>query len=122
MRRKNAKYYQMKLKKIKEITLQEEPSGFKHVYQFYPILLRNSTIRAKLMRFLASKGIMTRIFFKPVHKTKFFGKIGYGSLNLPNTEKTSNQILALPMYPTLRKEQIAYITDSITEFFEYTNK
>ena len=35
MRRKNAKYYQSKLKKIKEITLQEEPSGSKHVYQFY---------------------------------------------------------------------------------------
>ena len=74
------------------------------------------------MSFLASKGIMTRIFFKPVHKTKFFSKIGYGSLSLPNTEKTSKRILALPMYPTLRKEQISYITDSITEFFEYKNK
>jgi dTDP-4-amino-4,6-dideoxygalactose transaminase len=61
---------------------------------------------------------MTRIFFKPVHKTGFFRKIGYGSLSLPNTEKISTQILALPMYPTLRKEQITYITDSITEFFE----
>ena len=122
MRRKNAKYYRLKLKKIKEITLQDEPPSFKHVYQFYPILLRNSTIRAKLMSFLASKGIMTRVFFKPVHKSKFFSKIGYGSVSLPNTEKTSKQILALPMYPTLRKEQITYITDSITEFFEYTNK
>jgi len=122
MRRKNARYYQLKLKKIKEITLQEEPPGFKHVYQFYPILLHNSAIRKKLMNFLASKGIMTRVFFKPVHKTKFFSKIGYGSVSLPNTEKTSKQILALPMYPTLRKEQITYITDSITEFFEYTNK
>ena len=122
MRRKNAKYYRLKLKKIKEITLQDEPPSFKHVYQFYPILLRNSTIRAKLMSFLASKGIMTRVFFKPVHKTKFFSKIGYGSASLPNTEKTSKQILALPMYPTLRKEQITFITNSITEFFEYTNK
>ena len=122
MRRSNAEYYRLKLKKIKEITLQEEPPNFKHVYQFYPILLHNSAIRAKLMSFLASKGIMTRIFFKPVHKTKFFGKIGYGSLSLPNTEKTSKRILALPMYPTLRKEQISYITDTISEFFEYKNK
>ena len=122
MRRKNAKYYQSKLKKIKEITLQEEPSGFKHVYQFYSILLRNSTIRTKLMNFLASKGIMTRVFFKPVHKTVFFSKIGYGSLSLPNTEKISTQILALPMFPTLRKEEINYIVGTITEFFEHTNK
>jgi len=122
MRRKNAKYYQSKLKKIKEITLQEEPSGFKHVYQFYSILLRNSTIRTELMNFLASKGIMTRVFFKPVHKTMFFSKIGYDSLSLPNTEKISTQILALPMFPTLRKEEINYIVDTITEFFEHTNK
>jgi len=122
MRRNNAKYYQSKLKKIKEITLQEEPPGFRHVYQFYPILLRDSTIRTKLMNFLASKGIMTRVFFKPVHKTVFFSKIGYGSLSLPNTEKISTQILALPMFPTLRKEEINYIVDSIIKFFEHTNK
>ena len=122
MRRNNAKYYQSKLKNIKEISLQEELPGFKHVYQFYPILLRNSTVRAKLMNFLASKGIMTRVFFKPVHKTMFFSKIGYGSLNLPNTEKISKQILALPMFPTLQKEEINYIIDTITKFFESTNK
>jgi perosamine synthetase len=122
MRRKNAKYYQSKLKNIKEISLQEELPGFKHVYQFYPILLPNSTVRAKLMNFLASKGIMTRVFFKPVHKTMFFSKIGYGSLNLPNTEKISKQILALPMFPTLQKEEINYIIDTITKFFESTNK
>ena len=122
MRRKNAKYYQSKLKNIKEISLQEELPGFKHVYQFYPILLSNSTVRAKLMNFLASKGIMTRVFFKPVHKTMFFSKIGYGSLNLPNTEKISKQILALPMFPTLQKEEINYIIDTITKFFESTNK
>ena len=122
MRRNNAKYYQSKLKNIKEISLQEELPGFKHVYQFYPILLRNSTVRTKLMNFLASKGIMTRVFFKPVHKTMFFSKIGYGSLNLPNTEKISKQILALPMFPTLQKEEIDYIIDTITKFFESTNK
>ena len=122
MRRNNAKYYQSKLKNIKEISLQEELPGFKHVYQFYPILLRNSTVRAKLMNFLASKGIMTRVFFKPVHKTMFFSKIGYGSLNLPNTEKISKQILALPMFPTLQKEEINYIIDTITKFFESTDK
>jgi perosamine synthetase len=74
------------------------------------------------MNFLASKGIMTRIFFKPVHKTRFFRKIGYGSLSLPNTEKISTQILALPMFPTLRKEEINYIVDAISKFFEHTNK
>ena len=51
------------------------------------------------------------IYFK--FKTMFFSKIGYGSLNLPNTEKISKQILALPMFPTLQKEEINYIIDNI---------
>jgi perosamine synthetase len=73
------------------------------------------------MNFLTSKGIMSKVFFKPVHKTTFFRKNGYGTQNLPNTEKISRQILSLPMFPGLLKEEINYMVDSITEFFESTN-
>ena len=73
------------------------------------------------MSFLASKGIMSKVFFKPVHKTAFFKKIGYGTQNLLNTEKISRQILSLPTFPSLQIEEINYIVDSITEFFEYAN-
>ena len=64
---------------------------------------------------------MSKVFFKPVHKTTFFRKNGYGTQNLPNTEKISRQILSLPMFPGLLKEEINYMVDSITEFFESTN-
>ena len=37
-------------------------------------------------------------------------------------EKISKQILALPMFPTLHKEEMDYIIDTIAKFFEYTNK
>ena len=122
MRRKNAQYLSSKLKKFKQIRLHSEPTGYKHVYQLYSILLPNSKIRAKLMSFLALKGIMSKIFFEPVHKTMFFKKIGYGTQNLPNTEKISGQILSLPMFPGLQSEELNYVADSISEFFEHTDK
>ncbi len=121
MRRKNAHYFSSKLKKFKQIRLHNEPTGYKHVYQLFSILLPNSKIREELMNFLTSKGIMSKVFFKPVHKTTFFRKNGYGTQNLPNTEKISRQILSLPMFPGLLKEEINYMVDSITEFFESTN-
>ena len=41
---------------------------------------------------------------------------------LPITEKISNQVLTLPIYPNMTKEEKYYITDSIDEFFEKINK
>ena len=121
MRRKNAQYFSLKLKKFKQIRLHDEPIGYKHVYQLYSILLPNSKIRTKLTNFLASKGIMSKVFFEPAHKTAFFKKIGYANTVLPNTDTISKRILSLPMFPTIRKEEINYMVDSIAEFFEYTN-
>ena len=121
MRRKNAQYFSLKLKKFKQIRLHDEPISYKHVYQLYSILLPNSKIRTKLTNFLASKGIMSKVFFEPAHKTAFFKKIGYANTVLPNTDTISKRILSLPMFPTIRKEEINYMVDSIAEFFEYTN-
>ena len=38
--------------------------------------------------------------------------------SLPNTEKTSQTVLSLPIFPGLKREEIIYICDSIKEFFE----
>ena len=35
-----------------------------------------------------------------------------------STEKISNTILSLPLYPDLTRSEMNYITNSVTEFFE----
>ena len=37
---------------------------------------------------------------------------------LPITELVSEQILTVPIYPNMTNEEINYLTDSISEFFE----
>ena len=37
---------------------------------------------------------------------------------LPNTEKLSNQLLTLPLYPNMTSEEKQYLIESISEFFE----
>ena len=39
-------------------------------------------------------------------------------VELPQTEKISEQVLTLPLYPNMTKEEINYLTCSISEFFE----
>ena len=61
---------------------------------------------------------MSKIFFEPVHLSKFYSKNIHKKISLPTTEKISKQVLTLPMYPSLTKDDINFIGDSIDEFME----
>jgi len=122
LRRKKAKYLSERLRKFKQIIVPTEPPSYRHVYQLYSIRLKNSKKRDKLMNFLSSKRIMSKVFFYPIHQSTYYKKIGYGkSQNLELTNIISKEILTLPMYPGLEKENLNYIIDSIKEFAESEN-
>ena len=118
LRRRHARFYVLKLKKIKEVTLPDEPKDHLHVYQLFTIQLKNNLIRNELQKFLTSRGIMTKVFFEPIHLSKFYRKSGFGKKSLPNTEKISQTVLSLPIFPGLKSEEIRHICDSIKEFFQ----
>ena len=118
LRRRHARFYVLKLKKINEIKLPDEPKDHLHVYQLFTIQLKNNLIRNELQKFLASRGIMTKVFFEPIHLSKFYRKSGFGKKSLPNTEKISQTVLSLPIFPGLKSEEIIHICDSIKEFFQ----
>ncbi len=119
LRRKNAEYLSSKLRKFEQIHIPNEPRGYRHVYQLYSIRLSNSRLRNSLMKFLTKKGIMSKVYFFPVHQTRFYKKMGYDKIKDLNITKTvSNEILSLPMYPGMNKKELKYIVDSITEFME----
>ena len=117
LRRRHAQYYKSKLQKIKEIKLPSKPKDHLHVYQLFTIRLKNNLIRNNLQKFLTSKQIMTKVYFEPTHLSNFYKKSGFGKKNLPNTEKISQTVLSLPIFPGLKSEEIKYICDSIKEFF-----
>ena len=50
--------------------------------------------------------------------TKHFTNYKIKQNVMTNTEKISERILSLPMYPELTKRDINEITDVISEFFE----
>jgi perosamine synthetase len=119
LRCKNAAYLSSRLKKLSSITVSQEPIGHRHVYQLYSILLSNSSLRNGLMDHLAKRGIMSKVFFDPVHLTSFYNGMKYGKKSkLKITESVSQRILTLPMYPGLKKEELEYICESVEEFVE----
>lgn len=71
-----------------------------------------------MIKFLAENGIMTKVFFHPIHKSRFYqnDKNNYKDLHI--TELVSDTILTLPMFPDLKLEEMKYMINTISEFFE----
>lgn len=118
MRRDNAVYMNKKLSKIESVAIPNSPKDYFHVYQMYTIRVNR---RDDLMKYLAKGGIMTKVYFSPVHLTKFYRDVlGYRD-RLQVTEKMSRKVLTLPMYPILTRDEINYINDKIDAFIKGDN-
>jgi dTDP-4-amino-4,6-dideoxygalactose transaminase len=118
MRIKNAEYITKKLGVLEGIITPNSPNYYFHVYQMYTIRIsEGKEVRDNLMNDLAKKGIATKIYFYPVHLTRFYRKeFGYKRGDLPITEKISDQVLSLPLYPTLTKEELDYTFEAVSNF------
>lgn len=123
MRRRNAKYLTERLKQVKEVTVPSAPKDRYHVYQMYTVRIRlGRKVRDGLREFLAKRGIMTKVYFEPVHLTYFYReKFGHKQGELPTTEQISNEVLTLPLYPTMTKEEMDYVISNIFEFCSKSN-
>ena len=119
MRRANALYMDRKLSRIEEVAISGTPDGHRHVYQMYTIRLRGRPdMRDELRAWLAEQGIMTKVYFPPVHLTQFYRReFGYRGGELPETEKIASEVLTLPMYPMLTINEMDYIAERIEHFF-----
>ncbi len=115
-RRENAKYYNQLLSSIDEIKVPVEAEYATSVYHLYVILVND---REGLQKFLEEKGIATGLHYPlPLHLQKAYQHLKYSKGAFPVTEKASEKLLSLPMYPELTKEQIDYIVTSIKEYFK----
>ncbi len=119
LRRSSAEYMTEILSGIKEIIIPSFPSNIFHVFQEYYIRIKSGQkTRDALKKYLAEKGIGTRISFPPIHKSKFYKEVlGYND-KLDKTEEISSCALTLPLYPSLTKEEMDYMANEIKIFFK----
>jgi perosamine synthetase len=119
MRRENANYLSRALSEIEEVEIPKEPANYSSVYQMYTIRISGREgIRDRLKEYLNQNGIGAKVYFDPIHLSLFYRrKFGYKGGELPVTEKISQEVLTLPMYPGLTKSEMDYIGEKVKEFF-----
>ena len=74
--------------------------------------------RDRLQEYLAEKEIGSAIFYPhPLHLQECFRQLGYNKGDFPVAERLCEDVLSLPIYPELKKEQIEYVANAILEFY-----
>ena len=117
-RRVIASKYAKKLGDLMQIKLPPQPTKeSKPVYHQFVILTER---RDELKEYLDKKGIETGIHYPiPIHLQPIYKKLyGYKPGAYPKSEKFAKQCLSLPMHVMLSDENVSYICESITEFFD----
>jgi len=74
--------------------------------------------RDELAAFLKEKGIGSSIYYPiPLHLQKCFAYLGHKKGDFPVAERTCAEILALPIFPELRDDEVDYVCDQVTAFY-----
>lgn len=114
-RRKLAERYDTLLKDVEGLRLFPRKSNIEHVFHLYVVRVKE---RAKLKAVLEDSGVSSQVHYPiPIHLQKSYEFLGYKKGDFPVTEKLSDEILSLPLYPELHVEQIEYIGGVIKEFY-----
>jgi perosamine synthetase len=115
IRREDASQYIHNLNKtVPEIIIPEIPPTYFHVYQLFSVIAPD---RDNLIKHLDTQGIMSKIYFSPVHMTDFYKNILNYRCALPVTEKVVESIISLPFYPGIPSGDIDSVVGAIREFY-----
>ncbi len=113
-RRNNAAAYCEAIKN-KNITLPVVASGCEHVYHQFTIRAKNRDVLAETLQ---KKDIASAVYYPvPLHQQDVFLKLYDYSEKLPQSEMCSQEVLSLPMFPELSREEIRLIADVINGVF-----
>ncbi len=92
------------------------PGGFEHVYHQYTIRIEQ---RDALQKFLGERKIGSTVYYPyPLHLQPLYASLGHKAGDFPHAERAAQEVLSLPMYPELRKEQIARVVETVAEFLK----
>lgn len=88
----------------------------RHVWNQYTIRVPGGR-RDRLRSWLSDCGVGTEIYYPmPLHLQECFRSLGYAPGSLPETERAALEVLSLPIYPELTREEQEYVVEQIAAF------
>lgn len=88
----------------------------KHVYYVYAIRVKQ---RDQVQKLLAAEGVQTGIHYPfPIHLLPAYADLGYRVGQFPHSEQAAAEVLSLPLFPELTREQIHQVVTAVQKVME----
>ncbi len=121
-RKEIAEIYMENLKDIPGISFQKVKEYVRNTYKDFSFIVNEREFglkRDEIKIALEKENIqIKRYFYPPVHKQKFLFE-RFKNLNLPVTERISESVISLPIFYSLKDEEIIKICECVKKIYEY---
>ncbi len=88
-------------------------------HHIFPILLDKEVNRQEFMEYLKNNGIQTSIHYPPIHLFDYYRRnFGYDEGMLSITEEVAKREVTLPLYSSMKNEDVHYVCDIISEYLK----
>ena len=115
----NARIYNELLGDVNGVMTPQEADYAKHVYHIYAIRVQD---RDRLLNTLAEKDIHCGIHYPfPVHLQEAYHNLGLQEGRFSIAERCAGELISLPMFPELTREQIEHVANQI-RFYTAMNR
>ena len=92
-------------------------AGNFHIYHQYTVRVQH---RDAVKQKLADAGVGSGVFYPlGLHLQECFKYLGYAEGDMPETERASREVLALPIYPELTDAQLVHVAESLKAAISY---
>ena len=113
MRNDVAAHYGNLLKSAEGVVTPAIQKDRTHVFQTYAVRLPN---RDKICEAMKAKGIGVLIHYPiPLHLQEAYADLGHKMGDFPVSERIAKEILSLPMFPHMKKDQVEYVCATLKE-------
>jgi dTDP-4-amino-4,6-dideoxygalactose transaminase len=87
--------------------------GVTHVYHQYTLRVARRDEFAEALR---ERGVGSGIYYPiPVHRQKPFVALGYGDRAYPITDRLTDEVLSIPVHPSLNDDEVATVIGAVNE-------
>jgi dTDP-4-amino-4,6-dideoxygalactose transaminase len=113
-RRQLAAWYQEMLH-VEGVRLPKARPDSRHVYHVFAIRTRE---RDRLRDALTKEGIQTGTHYPiPIHLQPAHADLGYHAGDFPQAEAAAREVLSLPLFPEMTREQVATVAAAVSKGF-----
>lgn len=93
-----------------------------HLYVIRLKLDELNADRKEIFEALISENIGVNVHYIPVHLLPYYSDLGYQKGICPNAEKLYEEIITLPLYPAMDKQDIEDVIDAVNRVIRYYSK